>query len=194
MFIDARGKACPAPVIMAKKAISEGCEELTVAVDNIAAEGNLKRLGNSLKLSVSSEKKEDGFYIRFSGKADMNDEKSAAAVCGSGYVVFIGKDHIGEGEGELGKNLMKMALYTLAQSEDVPDSILFMNSGVTLPAGEEQQVTDSLKEFESKGTEILVCGTCLNYYGLSDSLKVGNVSNMYDILSRMQKASKVITL
>ena len=69
-----------------------------------------------------------------------------------------------------------------------------MNDGVKLPAGEEQQVIDSLMTLIEKGSLVLVCGTCLNYYGIADRLKVGTVSNMYDIMSAMQRADKVITL
>ena len=69
-----------------------------------------------------------------------------------------------------------------------------MNDGVKLPAGEEQQVIDSLMTLIEKGSIVLVCGTCLNYYGIADRLKVGTVSNMYDIMSAMQRADKVITL
>jgi len=69
-----------------------------------------------------------------------------------------------------------------------------MNDGVKLPAGEEQQVIDSLMTLSEKGTIVLVCGTCLNFYGIADRLKVGIVSNMYDILGAMQRADKVITL
>ena len=53
---------------------------------------------------------------------------------------------------------------------------------------------DHLKALSDSGTEILVCGTCLNFYGITDQLKVGAVSNMYDIVTRMQKAAKVISL
>ena len=113
---------------------------------------------------------------------------------GSGYAVFIGKDHVGEGDPTLGRNLMKMAIYTLAESNDVPSSVLFMNSGVKLVAGEEPQAVESCNKLIERGCEILVCGTCLNFYGITDTLEVGEVSNMYDILSRMQEAGKVITL
>ena len=89
---------------------------------------------------------------------------------------------------------MKMALYTLAQSDNPPAYVLFMNDGVKLPAGDEQQVIESIQALLDKGTTVLVCGTCLNYYGLSERLKIGTVSNMYDILSAMQRADKVITL
>ena len=69
-----------------------------------------------------------------------------------------------------------------------------MNSGVKLVAGDEQQIIDSVNKLIEKGTEVLVCGTCLDFYGLKEQLKVGEVSNMYDILRRMQEAAKTITL
>ena len=70
-------------------------------------------------------------------------------------------------------NLMKMALYTLAQGDNVPAYVLFMNAGVKLPAGEEQQVIDSLMTLIERGTIVLVCGTCLNFFEIADRLKVG---------------------
>ena len=70
---------------------------------------------------------------------------------------------------------------------------LARQSGVKLPAGDEQ-VVEHLKVLMEKGVEVLVCGTCLNFYGIADRLGAGTVSNMYDILSQMQAASKVITL
>jgi selenium metabolism protein YedF len=112
----------------------------------------------------------------------------------SGYSVFIGKDQMGGGDFEIGHSLLKMAIYTLSELDEVPVSVLFMNSGVKLPTGTDAQVIDNLKALEAKGTEVLVCGACLDYYRLKDLLKVGEVSNMYDILERMREASKVITL
>ena len=108
--------------------------------------------------------------------------------------MFIGKDHLGEGDQELGYNLLRMALFTLSQGDTLPASVLFMNGGVRLPAGEDAQVLESLQALSGRGVDILVCGTCLNYYGLTDQLKIGTVSNMYDILSHMQEAGKVLSL
>ena len=88
---------------------------------------------------------------------------------------------------------MRMFFYTLAQGEEKPGAVLFMNAGVKLPTLDEQ-VADHLKALSDAGTEILVCGTCLNFYGIAEQLKVGTVSNMYDIVTRMQKAGKVISL
>ena len=68
-----------------------------------------------------------------------------------------------------------------------------MNAGVKLPAGDEQ-VAQHLKTLLDRGVEVLVCGTCLNFYGIAGQLSAGTVSNMYDILTRMQEAGKVISL
>jgi len=195
MQIDARGKACPMPVIMAKKEIDGGCKELTMLVDNKTAVENLTRLGNSAGMQVTSGENTDGLFVRLSGDGKFTEEPVIECLTtGSGYAVFVGKDIVGAGDRELGYNLMKMALYTIAQGDSVPAHILFMNDGVKLPAGEEQQVIDSLMTLIEKGSKVLVCGTCLNFYGIADRLKVGIVSNMYDILSAMQRADKVISL
>ncbi len=195
MRINAMGKACPQPVIMAKKELDGGCSDLTVLVDNRIAVENLTRLGNSAGMHIVSGETEGGYYVRLTGEPKtVEDPVIACPVTGSGYAVFIGKDTVGSGEYELGYNLMKMALYTLAESDIVPAHVLFMNEGVKLPAGEEQQVIDSLMTLIEKGSLIFVCGTCLNYYGLADRLKVGTISNMYDILNAMQRADKVISL
>ena len=195
MQIDARGKACPQPVILAKKEIDGGCRDLTVLVDNKTAVENLTRLGNSAGMTVTTGETTQGLFVRLTGEGKIVEEPVIACpTTGNGYAVFVGKDVVGAGDRELGYNLMKMALYTLAQSDSVPAHVLFMNDGVKLPAGEEQQVIDSLMTLIEKGSIVLVCGTCLNYYGIADRLKVGTVSNMYDIMSAMQRADKVITL
>lgn len=195
--IDAIGKACPMPVIMAKKAIDEGLGEIAILVDNAIAVENLKRLGTSRGLTVSVEGGTNRFEVTLTGKATValpayNVTDTAVSACG--YAVFIGKDIVGDGDRTLGTNLMKMLLYTLSQSAELPSSVLFMNSGVQLPAGEEQQVIDSIAALQEKGVEILVCGTCLNFFGIAEKLKIGTASNMYEILLRMQTAAKVITV
>ena len=195
MQIDARCKACPQPVILAKKEIDGGCRDLTVLVDNKTAVENLTRLGNSAGMTVTTGETAQGLFVRLTGEGKIVEEPVIACpTTGNGYAVFVGKDVVGAGDRELGYNLMKMALYTLAQGDSVPAYVLFMNDGVKLPAGEEQQVIDSLMTLIEKGAKVLVCGTCLNFYGIADRLKVGTVSNMYDIMSAMQRADKVITL
>ena len=200
MILDAFGKQCPLPLMMAKKEIDAGARELGIKVDNDTAVKNLTRLGAKTGLSVQTEVIEGGFLVSFY-EGDLAPKTEGAGVsmplsvgAGSGYAVFVSKDHVGEGAQELGYNLMKMALYTLSESDTVPASILFMNSGVLLLTEGEQQIIDSVNELAKKGTEVLVCGACLDYYQVKEKLATGEISNMYDILERMQEAAKVITL
>lgn len=199
--VDALGKPCPMPVIMAKKEIENGEKELVIQVDNRAAVENLKKLAASCGY-LSEVKEMDGSFLvsLWMDCVECREilseavEKPVPQMAGSrDYTVFIGKEWIGDGDHELGKNLMRMFFYTLTESEDLPESVLFMNGGVKLPV-EDEQIISHLNVLTEKGVDVLVCGTCLSFYGLAEELKVGSVSNMYDIASRMQKAGKVITL
>lgn len=195
--LDALGLQCPQPLMMAKKELDAGAGELAVKVSNEAAVNNLSHLAKRMGRAVAVNEIEGGWSVVFGegdGSAPSTEAEAGADAGLEPYAVFVGKDHVGEGDPQLGYNLMKMALYTLSESGKAPQALLFMNSGVKLVAGEEQQVIDSVSSLIAQGTEVLVCGTCLDFYGLKESLKVGEVSNMYDILGRMQDAEKVITL
>lgn len=191
-FVDALGKACPMPVILAKKEIDAGNTSFVVAVDNEVAVQNLQRLAESQGYQAQVQTKDGNFHVSFTG------EGASAACCEEtakpkNWALFVGKDFIGDGSEELGTSLMTMFFYTLTESNDAPRYILFMNSGVKLPV-ENDQVVEHLKTLQEKGSEILVCGTCLKFFGIADNLKIGTVSNMYDISERMHLADKVITL
>lgn len=195
-IIDAKGKACPTPVIMAKKAISAGESTFTVLVDNTTAVENLKRLAENQGFDAAAAEAEGVFSVAFTRTGCAACEEavnSPLPTPGGDWAVFVGRDIIGDGDRELGTNLMRMFFYTLSQGEDKPGAVLFMNAGVKLPTLDEQ-VVEHLKALSAVGVEILVCGTCLNFYGLTDRLRVGTVSNMYDIVTRMQKAGKVVSL
>ena len=200
-IIDAKGKACPMPVIMAKKEIEANHDSFIITVDNAIAVENLKKLAVSQSYDAVVSGSGERFEVRFitDGREIPETEMivlpdSSAAIRGTGkWVVFMGKDYIGEGDYELGSALVKMFFYTLSQADDVPESILFMNSGVKLPTLDEQ-VVSHLQALEDRGVKILVCGTCLDYYKLKGDLKLGEISNMYDITEKMFAASKVIAL
>jgi len=196
-IIDAKGKPCPTPVLMAKKAMAEGAESFTILVDNQTAVENLKRLADNQGFRATVREDAGAYALDFvKGEGCTACEEAVSAPLpapGADWAVFVGRDIIGDGDRELGTNLMRMYFYTLTQSEDKPGAMLFMNAGVKLPTLDEQ-VAEHLKALSDAGTEILVCGTCLNFYGLSDQLKVGTVSNMYDIVTRMGKAAKVVSL
>jgi len=195
-IIDAIGKACPMPVVMTKNEIDQGTVNIITLVDNEIATENLKRLAVSTGFLTQVTKDKDIYRVSFSKEYDPGDEVQTEAKqvidrSATDYVIFIGKETIGEGDNELGKNLMRMFLYTLSEMIELPTHLLFMNGGVKLPTLDEQAVK-SLQTLKDKGVTVLVCGACLNFYGLTEELKVGSVSNMYEITDKMRLTGKVI--
>ena len=194
--IDAKGKACPMPVIMAKKEIDTGVKFFDIEVDNKIAVENLKKLANSQGFTTTIEENDGNFKVNFSNGCEECEEV-LAKVEGKkplgNWSIFINKEIIGAGNEELGQSLMKMFIYTISEGEDLPKSILFINGGVKVPSLNEQGI-EHLKVLQDKGVELLVCGACLNFYGLEDKLEVCKISNMYEITNAMKEASKVITI
>lgn len=196
-LIDGIGKACPMPVIMTKKEIDNGEESIIIKVDNKIAVENLKKLASSTGFTTQVKADNNIFFVALSKECEecnafLDQLEKENTVPTSDYVVFVGKEYIGEGNEELGKNLMRMFFYTLTESKEIPTHILLMNGGVKL-ATLDNQTVEHLKVLVEKGVQVLVCGACLNFYEIAEELKVGNVSNMYDIVTRMQEAKKVIS-
>lgn len=193
MRLDAAGKACPIPVIMAKKELDNGIQDLSILVDGQTQIDNLSRLGKTYGREITVTPEGEKFVATFAD-GDGNIPESAHGFDEGSYAVFFNKEGLGSGDAELGMNLAKMAIFTLSESENIPTYVLFMNGGVKLTTGVEPQIIENLNTLIEKGTKVLVCGTCLNFFGIKEDCKVGTVSNMYDILGAMQEVSKVITL
>jgi selenium metabolism protein YedF len=200
MTIDARGKNCPIPVILANKEIENNVLSFIILVDNAIAVENLKKLAKNKGYQVEFSGNGSDYSVAFtsSNSEPVITPDSAPIASDSGlqtenWVLFMGKDVIGEGDPGLGDSLIKMYFYTLAQGNDLPKAILFMNNGVKLPTAN-AQVIEHLQVLEKRGCEILVCGACLDFYKLTEQLQIGSVSNMYAITEKMNAASKVITL
>ena len=195
-FIDAKGKSCPMPVIMAKKEIDAGVKFFEIEVDNKIAVENLKKLANSQGFTTTIKENNGNFKVDFSNGCEECEEV-LAKVEGKkplgNWAIFVNKETIGAGNDELGQSLMKMFFYTISEGEDLHKSILFMNGGVKVPTLNDQAI-EHLKVLQDKGVELLVCGACLNFYELENKLEVGKISNMYDITNAMKEASKVITI
>ena len=202
MTIDARGKNCPIPVILANKEIENNVLSFNILVDNAIAVENLKKLAKNKGYHVDFTGNGSDYSVAFtnSNSKPVITPDSAPIVRDPGlstqtedWVLFMGKDVIGEGDPILGDSLVKMYFFTLAQGNSLPESILFMNNGVKLPTTN-AQVIEHLQVLEQRGCEILVCGACLDYYKLTEQLQVGSVSNMYAITEKMNAAAKVVTL
>lgn len=194
--IDAKGKNCPMPVIMAKKEIDAGEKIFVIEVDNAIAVENLKKLAKNQGFNVNVKEIQGNYSVIFNNECEECTEileKLEGRGQTGNYSIFMGREIIGSGDEELGRSLAKMFFYTLSESDDIPKYILFMNGGVKVPTMNEQAI-EHLRDLENKGTEILICGACLNFYKIEDKLSVGKISNMYDITNAMKETEKVITL
>ena len=191
MRIDARGKPCPQPVVMTKKALEEmDAGELEVIVDNKAASQNVARMATNLgcKVEVREENHDWVAHITKGAVCEVTPEKIEKET-----VVFMRSDTVGKGDDELGKILVRSFLPTLLETEPRPKKLVFMNNGVKLTV-DGSPVLDSLAKLEHEGIELLVCGTCLDYFGLKDKVKVGRVSNMYELVETFMKADKIVSI
>ena len=194
--VDARGLNCPEPVIETKKEL-EGLREgsVVIVVDNEIAKENISKLASKLNFHFSVKEIEDGFEISvFKGELNNSIEEMLheKAVLND-LVIVVGNNKLGSGDDDLGEILIKGYFYSLAEMKPYPKAIVFLNLGVRLTATE-SGVLDSLKKLADAGCDIVSCGTCLDYYGLKDSLKIGTISNMYSIVEYMNEAKNTIHL
>lgn len=190
--VNAMGDACPIPVVKTKKAMQAltGPEVIEVLVDNEVAVQNVSKMAASEGAEVSSEKISDGEFkviVNVIGEVGCAEDKDAEI----NTIVVVSSDRMGSGNDELGKVLIKGFIFAVTQLETLPKTMLFYNGGATLTA-EGSDCLEDLKNLEEQGVEILTCGTCLNYYGLTDKLQVGSVTNMYAIVEKMAQADRVI--
>jgi selenium metabolism protein YedF len=187
--IDCRGMACPQPVITTKQALDQLTEgELIVILDNASSSENVQRFSTSQGCSVEVERKDQDFYVHIqkAKSEEVEKEKKSKKV-----VVYINSDLLGGGEDALGSFLMKAFLKTLLDLDTKPNRLILINSGVRL-AAEDSKVLDTLMTLSENGVEIVCCGTCLDFYKLREKMKVGAISNMYDIVQSMLEADRLI--
>ena len=186
--IDCTGKTCPLPVIETKKALEEGhMDALAIIVDNPTSLENVMRFLQSQGFSVSVMEENKKHRIEATkGQSDEEIDKSENKL-----LVFIDGETVGRGSEELGQILMRSFLITLKELNPLPWRIIFINGGVKL-AADESPFLDPLSNLLTLGVEILCCGTCLDYYKLKEKLKVGRISNMFEITSSFLEATNVI--
>jgi len=189
--LDARGQACPQPVILTRKALADGVGLLEVLVDDASSRENVARFA-SYAHCVVERIEEEGPVSRIlirpmavgpdqPGRVFARPEPAAPAFpAAKAETVLIAAAGIGGGDEHLAALLMRAFLYTLTEGETLPVRIILMNGGVRL-AVEGSESLINLRRLAERGVEILACGTCLEFYQLKDALAVGRVSNMYEI-------------
>lgn len=190
-MVDCRGLTCPQPVVRTKKAldaVEQG--ELVTIVDNPTSRDNVVKFARSQDHPVEVEERNGEFYIRIQKQLSGSSTQVAPV---AEQVMLISSSTLGRPAEELGQVLMRSFFYTLRESEVVPGSIIFINSGVKL-ACEGSPVLSELMALEKRGVKILSCGTCLDYFQLKEKLCVGSISNMYSIVEAMMASDRLITL
>ncbi len=188
--IDCRDMACPQPVLTAKKALEEMEQgEFILIVDNPSARDNVERFAKSQGAIVDIEKKGSDFYLHIEKRSACDLAESAHKA--EKVVVYINSCFLGVGEETLGSMLIRSFLHVLTEMEPKPSRMIFINSGVRLTS-EGSEVLEDIRSLSEKGVEILSCGTCLDFYGLKKKLKVGVISNMYDIVQYLLEADRLI--
>jgi selenium metabolism protein YedF len=201
--VDARGLACPEPVLLAKKAIAEN-EEVTVIVNDEIAVENIRRMAVKTACGFSVTEREGGvreIALVRTGAVDQLPADAAAEAgpsCGIApgkgagpIVVVLSDNRMGRGDDVLGDILIRSFIHTLLQLKPLPGTIICYNAGVKL-AAKDSAVLDDLQELARAGVDILVCGTCVNYFGLGDRVAAGRISNMYDIAETMAAAARLL--
>ncbi|HZK84068.1 MAG TPA: sulfurtransferase-like selenium metabolism protein YedF [Desulfosporosinus sp.] len=198
--IDCTGQVCPIPVIRTKKslaAMGEAGGVVTVLVDNDISRQNLQKMATGLGYQSEYQQRDNGIIevTIVAGEGCAVEQQTIAIESDedSGLVVAIGRDTMGAGDPELGKILIKGFIYAVKELTPLPTHVLFFNSGVSLATSESNSIED-LRELEAASVVVLICGTCTNYYGITEKIGVGEITNMYGIVTAMASAKRIINI
>ena len=183
--LDCRGLECPLPVVKTKEALKEENVVSTI-VDNEIAVENLTKFAKVKNYTVNSKKEGKDYIVEIS----KGDEEADFEVEYTYADCSLAKPKMGS-DPDLGAILMKSFIFSLIKQDVLPDEMIFYNEGVKITTTKSETLED-LKYLADNGVEIVSCGTCLDFFHLKEELQVGSVTNMYDIVERMEKADKII--
>lgn len=195
--LDCRGLPCPEPVIRCRDWLATvNGAVLEVLVDNPAAVENVSAFLSGRGWTVDSRREDDAVWRLSAVRNEAAAPSSAPAACSSRgsvsgkVLVFIPTETLGRGDEDLGARLMVNFLGSLSELGSDLWRIVLVNGGVKLSAG--GPALEKLQTLEAAGVSILVCGTCLDHYGLLERKQVGSTTNMLDIVTSLHVADKVI--
>lgn len=199
--LDCRGLACPGPVLKTMDAVEkEAPESLTVQVSDQAASENVTRLLSGKGYSVAATPGVEAITLSATRAASPAAPSPSGDACAAAVsqalsndkvTVLIAADVIGSGSDELGGKLMLNFLATLPEIGPGLWRIVLVNGGVRL-ACEGNSCLEKLQALAASGVTVLVCGTCLGFFGLTDQKRVGETTNMLDVVTSLGNAGKVV--
>lgn len=183
---------CPYPVVETRKQIlANPKSSFTVLVGDQTAKENICRLAEKMGYQTTSESVALNFRLTLTPAAVPQQEEAKSSSINGATVIFCGSDQMGNGDEEFGQILLKNFLATLLELDPLPDTILFVNSGVKLVCGDSEAL-ESLNHLACRGVDIAACGLCLDFYHLKDQLKVGRATNMLEIAETQIQAGRII--
>jgi len=193
--LDCRGLACPGPVLRCMDCLEKDAPlALSVLVDDPGALENVSRLLAGKGFAVASAQELGAWTISASrDAAEPAVGGAAVAIPQDKAVVFITAESIGAGDDELGGKLMLNFLATLPELGQGLWRIVLVNGGVKLACAG-HPCLEKLEALAKSGVSILVCGTCLSFFGLMEKKQVGDTTNMLDVVTSLGTAGKVIQI
>lgn len=200
-IVDTRGQKCPAPLIATKRALKESKagESFKVLTDSQTSFSNVSRYLSDNKTLFTTEEKE-GLWTLIVTKLTSTEPMIAAEdFCVAeiphfrkgDFVIAFTSDKMGEGEEELGRLLITNFVRAIKDLDILPSKMVFYNNGVKL-AVTGSPVYEHLREIESMGVSLLLCATCVDFYSLQDKVKIGTLSNIFEIAQALASAGNII--
>jgi selenium metabolism protein YedF len=191
--LDCRGQQCPQPVVQTRKLmLAQPASALKILVDDDVSRDNVTRLAKSLGYTARVNQAEATFEISLT--PGVAPDKAIIGTAKPGpTVIFIASDEMGRGDAKLGQILMKNFIFTLIESDTSPDAIYFVNNGVKLTVGS-SDVIEPLVELANRGVDIASCGLCLEFFNVKETLAVGRISNMLELINSLEGAGNIIRL
>ncbi len=187
-IVDAKGLACPQPLILTRKAIGEKIGNFQVVVDDPISRKNIERYLKHEKKEYKISEENGLIYIDV--KSEQNSVEEVKEEEQGNKPVYVFKNN-GVAEDELGEILTKGFLATIKEVNPLPEAIVLYHEGIFL-ALDDSPYLDILNELENLGVKLYVCGTCVKFYDVVERVKIGEVSNAYDILAVMSGAHHLI--
>jgi len=200
-IVDTKGQPCPAPIIAAKRVLKDAKtgETFKVLTDSQTSLNNLTKFLKDNGTEFSVEDNGGIWTIIVTKKSDVTSQVKAEEYytpsvphfSQGNFIIAFTSDKMGEGDEKLGRLLMTNFIKAIKELEKLPEKMIFYNNGVKL-GSDGSPVLEHLKEIERMGVGILLCATCAKYYSLEEKIKVGSLSNMYEIAQVMASTGNVI--
>jgi selenium metabolism protein YedF len=200
-IVDTKGQLCPAPLIATRKVLKEASEgeSFIVLTDNQVSFNNICRYLKDNRTTFHATEAEGIWTLqitRTSASAPLTDAEeycntSVSHFRKGNFIVVISSDKMGQGDDELGHLLMTNFIKSLKDLENLPQRIIFYNSGVRL-AVKDSPTIEILSDLEKMGVELLLCSTCVSHYGLNQEISTGTFSNMFVIAELMASAGNIV--